>query len=144
MTLAYWYLNGQKAFNNGEIDFDTDTIRCMLLTSSYTPDQDAHDYLDDVRSYEVSGTGYTADGEALTTKAINVVGASNEIRLDADDVTWTSSTITARYAVVYKDTGTDGTSPLICYVDFESDQESSNGDFKITWASDGIAKATAS
>jgi hypothetical protein len=29
---------------DGSIDLDTDTIKVMLVTSAYTPDQDAHDF----------------------------------------------------------------------------------------------------
>ncbi len=54
---SFVYGNALKAAFNKEIDFDSDTIKVMLLTSSYTPNQDSHDYLDDVVSNEVSGTG---------------------------------------------------------------------------------------
>jgi hypothetical protein len=43
------------------IDFDTDTFKAMLVTSSYTPNKDTHDKRDDVTN-EVAGTGYTAGG----------------------------------------------------------------------------------
>jgi hypothetical protein len=59
---------------------------------------------------------------------------------DADDVVWTSSTITARGAVLYKDTGTPSTSPLICYIDFGSNKSSNGADFTIQWSSSGILK----
>lgn len=44
-----------KAFNK-EIDWTADDIKIMLCTSSYTPDQDAHDYKDDITN-EVTGDG---------------------------------------------------------------------------------------
>jgi len=130
-----------KALNK-EVDFDTDTIKVALLTSSYTPDQDAHDYLNDVSAYEVSGTGYTAGGNTLASKTVTYDSANNVIVLDAADTTWASSTITARYAVVYDSTGTASTSALIGYVDFGSDQSSTNGNFTITWDSTGIVRIT--
>jgi hypothetical protein len=132
-----------KAFNK-EIDLDSDTIKVMLLTSSYTPNQDTHDYLDDVVANEVSGTGYTAGGATLATKTVTYDSTSNTFVFDADDVTWASSTVTARYAVVYDATpGTNATRPLIGYVDFVSDQSSSNGNFTITWDATGIVRMTA-
>jgi len=130
-----------KALNK-EIDWDTDTIKVALLTSSYTPDQDAHDYFNDVSSAEVSGTGYTAGGATLGSKSISYDNATNVIMLDAADTSWSSSTITARYAVVYDSTGTASTSALIGYVDFSSDQSSTSGTFTITWDSTGIARIT--
>jgi hypothetical protein len=130
-----------KALNK-EVDFDTDTIKVALLTSSYTPDQDAHDYFNDVSSFEVSGTGYTAGGNTLASKTATYDSATNVIILDAADTTWASSTITARYAVVYDSTGTSSTSALIGYVDFGSDQASTNGNFTITWDATGIVRIT--
>lgn len=130
-----------KALNK-EVDFDSDTIKVALLSSSYTPDQDAHDYLNDVSTYEVSGTGYTAGGNTLGSKTATYDSANNVVILDAADTTWSSSTITARYAVVYGSTGTASTSPLIGYVDFGSDQSSTNGNFTITWDSTGIVRIT--
>ena len=129
---------------NGEIDFDTDTIKVALVTSSYTPDQDAHDYWDDVSANEASGTGYTAGGATLGSKTVTQDSATNKQTFDAADVSWTSSTVTARYAVIYKSTGTASTSPLIGYVDFGSNQSSSSGTFSIAWNASGIFATTVS
>ena len=131
-----------KALNK-EIDWDTDTIKVALLTNAYTPNQDSHDYLDDVVANEVSGTGYTSGGYTLANKTNTYNASTNVIVLDADDVTWSSSTITARYAVVYDASpATNATRPLIGYVDFGSDQSSSNGNFTITWDATGIVRIT--
>ena len=131
-----------KALNK-EVDWDSDTIKVALLSSSYTPNQDTHDYLDDVSTYEVSGTGYTTGGATLASKTVTYDGTNNVVILDAADVTWSSSTITARYAVVYDDSGASaGAKALIGYVDFGSDQSSTNGNFTITWDSTGIVRIT--
>jgi len=126
-----------------KIDWDSDTIKVALLTNSYTPDQDAHNYYDDVVANEVTGTGYTAGGNTLANKTNSYNSATNVITLDADDTTWSSSTITARYAVVYDATpALNADKPLIGYVDFGSDQSSSNGNFTITWDATGIVRIT--
>lgn len=135
------YNSFKQKIMNGSIDLDTDTIKVALVTSSYTPNQDTHDNFDDVTN-EVTGTGYTAGGASLANKAVTADTTDNEGVFDADDVTWSSSTITARGAVVYKSTGTASTSPLICYLDFGSDQTSSSGNFTITWNSEGIVNLT--
>lgn len=122
---------------DGSIDLDTDTINVALVTSSYTPDQDAHEDYADITN-EVSGTGYTSGGAALANKAVSIDDTDNEGVFDADDVTWSSSTITARGAIIYKDSGVAGTSWFICYLDFTSDQSSSAGDFTISWNAEGI------
>jgi len=130
-----------KAFNK-EIDFDTDTIKVALTTSAYTPDQDAHDYFNDITN-QVTGTGYTAGGVTLASKTIGYTNGTNVTKFDAADVSWTSSTITARYAVIYVDTGTASTSALLAYVDFATDQSSSSGTFSIVWDAAGIFTTTA-
>ncbi len=61
---------------NKEIDYDTDDIRCLLCTSSYTPNLDTHAYKSDITN-EVSGTGYTAGGVALTSKTAAVTAANS-------------------------------------------------------------------
>lgn len=131
-----------KALNK-EIDWDTDDIKVSLHTSTYVPDQDVHDYYDDVAATEVTGTGYTAGGISLATKTLTYDAANNVIVLDAADVTWGASTITARYAVIYDNTPTTAaTKPLLGYVDFVSDQSSTNGNFTITWDATGIFRLT--
>jgi len=129
-----------KALNK-EIDYDTDAIKVLLVGSTYVPNQDTHVYRSDVTG-EVTGTGYTAGGITLAGKTVTYDAANNVIMLDANDVAWANSTITARYAVVYDDTGTAATSPLLGYVDFGSDQSSTNGSFTITWDATGIFRIT--
>lgn len=123
---------------NGAIDLDTDTIKVMLVTSSYTPDQDAHTKRSDITN-EVSGTGYSAGGAALANKAVTADNTDNEGVFDADDLTWSSSTITARGAVLYKSRGgASSADELICYIDFGADKSSSAGNFTLQWDAEGI------
>lgn len=129
--------NFKKLIMNGGIDLDTDTIKVALVTSSYTPDQDAHDFFDDVTN-EVSGTGYTAGGATLGSVTVTADNTDNEGVFDAADTSWTTATITARAAIIYKSTGTASTSALIAYVDFGSDKVSTAGTFTISWNSEGI------
>ena len=131
-----------KALNK-EVDWDSDTIKVALLTSAYSPNQDTQVYFSDVSGNEVTGTNYTAGGATLASKTITYDSGTNVIKLDAADVTWASSTITARYAVVYDDTPASQ-KPLVGYLDFGSDQSSVNGDFTITWDAAGIARITVS
>ena len=128
------FLNALK--NDLALDLDdttADRFKIMLVTSAYTPDFGAHDFKADVTN-EVVGTGYTAGGESLTS--VTLTQAAGVITFDAADVTWTSSTITARAAVIYDDSL--ASDPLICYIDFGSDQSSSSGDFQISFNASGI------
>lgn len=132
-----------QALTSG-IDWNSDTLKVMLCTSAYVPDQDAHVFKSDVTG-EVVGTGYTAGGVALSSVAITYTASTNVIKLDAADVTWSTSTISAQYAVIYDSTpSTDATRPLIAYWDAGAMQSSSGADFKITWGAAGIATVTVS
>lgn len=137
------YSNLPKHLMNANISLESDTIKVALVTSSYTPDQDAHEFFDDITN-EVTGTGYTAGGATLASKTVTADTANNAGVFDAANVTWSTSTITARGAVVYKSTGTASTSPLIEYIDFGIDKISSGADFTITWDAAGIFKITVS
>jgi len=123
---------------NGSIDLDTDTIKVMLVTSSYTPNQDSHSKRSDVTN-EVTGTGYSTGGSALANKTVTQDNTNNKGVFDADNITWSTSTITARGAVLYKSRGgASSADELICYIDFGSDYSSSSGDFTITFGASGI------
>jgi hypothetical protein len=141
---AFWYGKAFLSFFNKEADIDTDTIKTMLTTSTYVPNQDTDQYKSSVTN-EVSGTGYSAGGTTLTTPVQAYTGGTNVWNFDADDAVWSSSTITARIAVVYDSTpGTDATRPLISYVDFGGDNSTSSGTFTVQWAAAGIVKVTVS
>jgi len=139
---AFWYGLGFTSLLNGLIDFDTDTVNIALLDAAYTPDQDTHDYFDDVVANEEDGTGYVADGATLANASITYTGATNVCKLDADDVTWASSTITCQYAVIYVREAADADSPLLLYIDFGAEVTSTAGDFKIAFNAGGIATIT--
>lgn len=127
---------------NKEIDLENDVLKVMLTTSTYTPDAATHAYKDNVTN-EVVGTGYTAGGATITNNVYTLTGASDWATLNGDDVTWATSTITARYAVIYDSTpATDATRPLIGYMDFSTDQITSGTDFVIQWNASGILRHT--
>jgi hypothetical protein len=144
VTAKMYGLCFKSAFNK-EIDLDSDTIKVMLCTSSYTPDQDTHQYKSSVTN-EITGTGYTAGGVTLGSPAVAYNTGTNVFNLDGADASWTTATFSGvRYAVVYDSTpGTDATRPLISYVDFGADQAVTAGTFTIVWDSTGIVTVTVS
>lgn len=131
------YNKAKQLFLKGDIDLDT-ACNVALVTSSYSPNIDSHDYYDDITNEVANGNGYTTGGITLSSTTVILDTTDDEAAFDAADITWSSSTITARGAVLYKNTGTGSTSPLIAYFDFSSDQSSSNGNFTIAWNSEGI------
>jgi hypothetical protein len=80
-------------------------------------------------SNEVTGTGYSAGGNTLTISTNPTNGGSGTtVFLSFANTTWTSSTITARGALVYQ---SGGGNPSVAVLDFGADKSSSNGDFQI-------------
>jgi hypothetical protein len=134
------YRTQKGDFLQGQGSLTGDAVNVMLLTSSYTPSA-TDSTRQDVSSHEVSGTGYDAAGKTLSGKTRTKDNSNDEAYFDAADVTWSSSTITARYAVLYYSGGTLQEN-LICCIDFGSDQSSTNGDFKIEWNTSGILALT--
>ena len=117
------------------VDTGSDTFKCAMITNSSTPNFETHDHWSDLSGNEVSGTGYTAGGAALTS--ITLGNDSGTLKFDAADTSWTTATISsARAAVIYDDTLAND--PLICLVDFGADYASSAGTFQITWNASGI------
>lgn len=120
-------------------DLDGDTIK-VALVSGYTPDIDLHDFWSDVNGNEVSGPGYTAGGETLSV-TVSQDDTDDEGVFDAVDVTWTALDVgTPSHAIIYKDTGTPTTSPLICYMEITT--PSNGGNYTISWNTEGILNAT--
>ena len=62
---------------NKEVDWNSDDIRLTLHTSSYTPNLDTHDYVDDLTNELSTANGYTNGGLALTTEAITYTAANS-------------------------------------------------------------------
>lgn len=148
-AVAGWYglaLKGQwSSVATHQVQYLADTIKVMLTDVGYVPDQDAHEFISDVTNEitNTSGSAYVAGGQALSSKTLTYDTSTNEVRLDAADPQWTSASFSLYRAVVYKDTGTPTTSPLMGYVDFGSVQTVGNGIFQIVWDATGMMKVTA-
>lgn len=125
-----------QQFGAAPINWASDTIKVALCSNAYTPNQTTHDFFNDITNEVIGSTGYTAGGIALTSKTLTDSGLT--ATFDAADTTWASSTITARYAIIYKSTGTASTSPLIMWMDFGLDIQSGGANFIINWDSAGI------
>lgn len=120
------------------VDLSADTIKVMLLTSSHSFNAD-HNVKTDIDANEISGTGYTADGTALANKTVTQDDTSDRAVFDADDITWSSATFTARHAALNDVTASNN---LLCSIDFGADKSVTAGTFTIQWASAGIIRLT--
>lgn len=129
---------------NAMIDWTADTIKAALTNSTEVPDQDLDDFWNDAEANEITGTGYTAGGATLTTPTRTYTAGTNVLKLDADDVAWTTASFTARNAHVYKDRGgLTSADELISYITFGADETVATGTFTIAWSASGLITSTA-
>ena len=107
-------LEGKHDFTNG-----ADAMKLALFTSSATLSAATTDYS---TSNEASGTGYSAGGGALTN--VTPTSSGTTAFTDFNDLTFSSSTITARGAMIYNTQtgGGTGTTDAIAILDFGADK----------------------
>lgn len=129
LTLSLW--TASRASN---------PIKCML-TTGYSLDKDADRYVSDVTG-EVSGSGYTAGGQALANVSESYDAGSDTTVVDAGDPSWdaTGGSLSASGAVFYVDTGTASTSPILAVWDFGGEQTATNAPFTVNIDSSGIVR----
>jgi hypothetical protein len=117
------------------IDFLSDTIKLALVTSTYTPNMATHDFWNDISANELTATnGYVAQTLASKTVAVATSVATADA---ADPVFPFSGPKTWRYGVLFKDTGTTSTSPLMWLLTWDSDQTVSTP-YTVVLAATGI------
>jgi hypothetical protein len=122
----------KKELLEGKHDFTTSTgstFKIALYDSTASLTQSTTAY---TATGEVTGTGYTAGGATLTN--VTPVIASGVAYVDFADVTWSSSTITARGALIYNSSQSNA---AVLVLDFGVDRSSSASDFTVTFPTAG-------
>jgi hypothetical protein len=120
------------------IDLDLETHKLALFTNSITPNfsTDTAYAASPYNANEVSGTGYTSGGTAITTTTVTE-SPTETLMWDAADTSWTTSTITnARAGLAYADALAGNNA--ICLINFAADFSTTAGTFLVQWASGGI------
>lgn len=130
----------------------TDTVNCALFGNTGTPDKLAavastgYNTGQWVTGNEVSGTGYTAGGVALTSKTYGIdATATNAVAFHAANPSWTGATITAYGDLCYDSSITAGTVAKqgICFHSFGGSAQSvSGGTFTVSWYATGYSSGT--
>jgi hypothetical protein len=119
------YPKAKEAFLGGSINLSSDTIKVALVSTTDSSYNSANQYKSSVTSY-----GASTD-QTLGTKAV-----TNGI-FDAADSTFTavavSGTKQVNALVIYKDTGSAATSPLIAWIDGFTAITPNTGDITVAW-----------
>ena len=113
-------LTGTHNFTNST--GNTFNIALYTNSASFTASTTAY-----TATNEVTGSGYTAKGNALTNVTPTTGGTT--AFTDFADSTWSTATITARGAMIFNDTAAGD--PSVVILDFGGDKTSTAGEFKI-------------
>lgn len=119
------YAKGKEKILSGSINLPSDTIKASLLSSSYTANLSTDEFWSGI-SANLLNTSQTLASKTVTAGVF-----------DAADVTFTAVTSgsTVKAVVIWKDTGTPSTSPLLVYIDTITGfpLATNGGDITITW-----------
>jgi hypothetical protein len=122
----------------GGINCSSDTFNMVLLDSNYSLDVDGTVGLPDVNCREITATGYNAGGCTLASLSVTQRDTGDDVKWDADDLTWASlGADIIRHAVIYDDTDT-GPTPDILAIHFEIATNSNGGNYQLQFGSSGI------
>jgi hypothetical protein len=101
------YSKAKQNILNGVFDFSTDDIRVLFVNQNYSPNQTSNEYVSDI------------PGSAIVYRSEELVNFTNTLGvLDADDLLITNYPGYAfKYLILYKNTGSDQSSPLIAKIE---------------------------
>jgi hypothetical protein len=140
------YNKGKRGLLDGTINLTSDTIKVILVSSSYTFDAD-HDFADDVAASEIAVTGYTggfggSGRKTLASKAFATDNTGDAASFDAADLVWTTlaAGVTLGGAVLVKEVTNDAASPIIAFLD-PANIATNGGDVTLAFNVAGILKA---
>lgn len=130
-----WYNSGLRDVIDRTIDLASDTIKVILVTSSYTPDKD-HAFASSLTN-ELSGTGYAGGfggggRKTIGSKAFSTDTTNDRVEFTFGGVTWTAINAgSPKYAILVKEITNDAATRLIAYLDLGT-VTTNGGDLTIT------------
>ena len=115
----------------GTFNFDTSgnggsTFKIALYTSLAAFSTSTTQYI--TTNQVANGNGYTTGGNTLTNNGVSI--SSNVAFVDFADTTWSSASITAVGALIYKSSSNN---EAVLVLDFGGTKTSTSGDFQIVF-----------
>lgn len=138
------YGTGVLSVVNRDINLIGSVIKAMLVTPSYTFNA-AHDFVNDVSTQELNGTGYVpgfagSGRKALTSKTLTLNTGQTRVEFDAADLTWAGLTAGAGSlggVILYQEGTSDADSRLVAFLD-PTDMTPNGSDVTVAWSANGI------
>src|SRR5262249_38277863 len=132
------YQNGLKHFARGDILWlaaGGSAIKAIMARSSaYTPNLTTDEFFSDITGGGIGNNGNTRRPGAVHLVLTDATGggvcAAQNIKFSS-----VPTGVAIQYLIVFKDTGADGTSPLLCFYDTGANLPvtPNNGDITISW-----------
>ena len=119
------YDSARQGFLEAQINWLTDTIKVLMIDKDSQAFVTSHEFLSDIATSSRITTPVTLTGKATTGGAA-----------DAADVTFSAvSGPSIEALILYRDTGTEATSPLLAWIDTATGLPitPNGGDIVVTW-----------
>ena len=88
-----WYRQTLAKALNKEVDWDSDSLKLTLHTSTYAPNLDTHAYVSDLTNELGTAGGYTAGGFAVTAVAPAYTAANSFATTRANSTAYTAGDV---------------------------------------------------
>lgn len=114
----------------GDIDFDTDVFKIILMASGFTFNRVSHSQYSDVSASELpTANGYTVGGNTLAGVSVTQDDTENQGEVTWNNTSWVAAggAIVASGAIIYDDTVTSPADVLVGYIDFGGDVTTNDG-----------------
>jgi hypothetical protein len=119
-------------------------IKAMLVSTSYTPNTNLHDFRSDVTSFEITSSGYVAGGVSLASPQWTYDQSNKWTTLTASNPSWTAlPAANVRYVVIYANMGSADTDFLLSYVDLGQTVDLTSQGLTVVWPAGGIYRLRA-
>lgn len=110
------HLKGIEQAFLGNIDLENDTIKLAFMATSYTPAPTTDSFYSDISASIASGS----TDQTLSNVDVRIDTGNSRVEIDADDVSVAGQTFSTNKVLIYKDTGSVLTSPVIATLDIAS------------------------
>ena len=132
-------LKGLHSFDTSGATPAGNAFKIALYTNSTTIDTTTTAY--GGPSNEVSGSGYSSGGNALTNTGVGTTTVTSFT--DFSDTSWTSASFTARGCLIYNSSTISGltSNAAVCSIDFGGDKTVSSGTFTIQFPTNDSSSA---
>jgi hypothetical protein len=119
--MSFIYLKGREEFAKGNLHWNNDVFKAVLVDNTYIPNLN-HNFVADIVAHEVSGVGYSR--KTLTNNSVATSSAIKRAMLKTDNIVWEGINAGEVSGIIlYKSVNDDTDSTLIAFL---------NGGFPIT------------